>query len=118
MKGLELLFPGLLMRKATRSIFWIATLAYSSLAMASPLASANTTHDDDEYTYNYNAGMGCIQVYDPYEKTNRKTFAVNSVLDHFILRPVTVGYKRFTNDYTKARVSGFLNNVSTPLTVV
>jgi phospholipid-binding lipoprotein MlaA len=74
------------------------------------------TQDDKEFNYSYS--NGCNQVYDPYEKFNRKVFIFNSVLDYLILRPVTIGYKKITNDYTKARVSSFLDNINTPLTVV
>jgi len=74
---------------------------------------------DGEYTYHYKVEGRCgEEVYDPYEKLNRKIFAFNSVLDHIILRPVAIGYKKVTNDYTKARVDSFLSNVSEPLTSV
>ncbi|MFY9589424.1 MlaA family lipoprotein [Rickettsia endosymbiont of Halotydeus destructor] len=73
--------------------------------------------DDDKYNYN-NSTVGCSQIYDPYEKLNRKIFAFNSVLDYLFLRPLAVGYKKVTNDYTKARISSFVDNIDTPLTTV
>lgn len=75
----------------------------------------------DNDIYNYNGGRnenGCLEVYDPYEKFNRKVFAFNSTLDYIILRPLAVGYKKITNDYVKARVNSFVSNVDTPLTAV
>ncbi|MFV9929751.1 MAG: VacJ family lipoprotein, partial [Rickettsia endosymbiont of Haemaphysalis japonica] len=39
----------------------------------------------DNDIYNYNGGSsdnGCLEVYDPYEKFNRKVFVFNSVLDY------------------------------------
>ncbi|WP_341790108.1 VacJ family lipoprotein [Rickettsia endosymbiont of Polydrusus tereticollis] len=73
--------------------------------------------DDDKYNYN-TTDIGCSRVYDPYEKLNRKIFAFNSVLDYLILRPLAVGYKKATNNYTKTRVNSFINNIDTPLTAV
>ncbi|WP_024547220.1 MlaA family lipoprotein, partial [Rickettsia gravesii] len=75
----------------------------------------------DNDIYNYNGGRnenGCLEVYDPYEKFNRKVFVFNSVLDYIILRPLAIGYKNITNDYIKARVNSFVSNVDTPLTAV
>lgn len=71
--------------------------------------------------YNYNGGSnssGCQEVYDPYEKFNRKVFAFNTALDYAILRPLAVGYKNLTNDYVKARVNSFVSNIDMPLTAV
>jgi len=74
--------------------------------------------DDDIYNYNGSNINGCREVYDPYEKFNRKIFAFNSVLDYIFLRPLAVGYKNLTNDYMKARVNSFVGNIDMPLTTV
>jgi phospholipid-binding lipoprotein MlaA len=72
-----------------------------------------------QYTYRIDDnGSTCSDVYDPYEKLNRRIFAFNSVLDHFILRPIAVGYQKVTNDYVKARVGSFIDNINVPLTTV
>lgn len=73
--------------------------------------------DDEDFSYGGPNNV-CNQVYDPYEKFNRKVFAFNLVLDHIFLRPVALGYKKITNTYTRARVSSFLDNLNTPVTVV
>lgn len=91
-----------------------------SIILCSLLIRADLEYVDNEI-YNYNGGSnenGCIEVYDPYEKFNRKVFVFNSVLDYIILRPLAIGYKNITNDYVKARVNSFVNNVDTPLTAV
>lgn len=76
------------------------------------------TKKDEEYSYDYTALNNRCQVYDPYEKLNRKVFFVNGVLDTFILRPIAKGYGRFTNQYTKQRVGSFVDNISEPLSTV
>ncbi|WP_341747293.1 VacJ family lipoprotein [Candidatus Tisiphia endosymbiont of Dascillus cervinus] len=82
------------------------------------IASTQNTQDDEDFRYVYNEGKGCAQVYDPYEKLNRKFFAFNSVLDYLFLHPISIGYKRISNNYTRVRVNSFLDNISMPLTVV
>lgn len=75
-------------------------------------------HDTDE-DFSYGDSINtCQQVYDPYEKFNRKMFAFNSVVDRLLLRPITIGYKRITNTFIRTRVSSFLDNLNTPVTVV
>ena len=77
--------------------------------------SALAANKGDDYVYNYAALNNRCQVYDPYEPLNRKVFMVNSVLDAFILRPITKTYNKLTNDYTKARVGSFVSNINEPL---
>lgn len=75
---------------------------------------------DKDYTenYNYAAITNKCEVYDPYESFNRKIFIVNGVLDSFILRPITKGYDKVTNGYTKERVSSFSSNIREPLSFI
>ncbi len=91
-----------------------------SIILCSLQIRADLKYVDDDI-YNYNGGSnsnGCREIYDPYEKFNRKIFAFNSVLDCIILRPLAVGYKNLTNDYVKARVNSFVGNIDMPLTAV
>ncbi len=82
-------------------------------------AQAEQTEEDNYYKYSYQIDSEAYNsVYDPYEKINRKIFAFNSALDHFILRPIAVGYDRVTNPYIKARVGSFVENINVPLTAV
>ena len=98
---------------------FLATIIFPLVLIPAFVATGD---DDDNYNYNYSdddAATGtCTEVYDPYEKLNRKLFVFNSILDYFLLRPVAIGYRDLTNDYTKARVGSFLENISVPLTTV
>lgn len=76
------------------------------------------THAVEMKSPQYSYGNNYHAVYDPYEKFNRKIFAFNSVLDYLFLRPVAVIYQKGTNNYIKARVDTFTNNIATPLTAV
>lgn len=73
--------------------------------------------EGSEFSYSYNDD-DYREIYDPYEKVNRKIFAFNNFLDKIALRPVARGYKNITNDYTRARIGNFLENISVPLTIV
>ncbi|MCC8417883.1 MAG: MlaA family lipoprotein [Rickettsia endosymbiont of Bryobia graminum] len=100
-------------------ILFIFISIFNFSVIASPnTPPPNPKNLDEEYSYDYNNGRRCSQVYDPYEKFNRKIFAFNSVLDYFIIRPTTIGYKKITNGYMRERVSSFIDNMGTPLTMV
>ncbi len=73
---------------------------------------------EDNYSYNYVPINNKYQIYDPYESFNRKIFFVNGVLDSYILRPIAVNYACFTNDYIKARIGNFIDNISEPLSTI
>lgn len=72
----------------------------------------------DSYRYTYNLDEESSDIYDPYEKFNRKVFNFNSALDRMILRPIAVFYDKTTNNYVKARVGSFTDNINMPLTIV
>ena len=74
--------------------------------------------EDDEYQYSYGIDNRCNEVYDPYEKLNRKIFIFNLTLDRLLLKPLALGYNAVTNNYIKARVGSVFENISTPLTTV
>ncbi|MES2215203.1 MAG: MlaA family lipoprotein [Pseudomonadota bacterium] len=69
-------------------------------------------------SYSYDTAQECSDLDDPWEKLNRKIFIFNSVLDHFILKPITKGYMALFNDYTRDKIGNFVDNTSVPLTVV
>ena len=55
---------------------------------------------------------------DPWEGFNRKTHAINSVLDKYIVRPVGVAYDAVTPDPVQHSVTRFFGNLRGPSTVV
>lgn len=55
------------------------------------------------------------QVYDPFEKVNRKIFAFNDTLDQAIMKPVAKGYKAVVPTPAREGVHNFLTNLRTPL---
>ena len=55
---------------------------------------------------------------DPWEGFNRKMHGFNNAADKFVLRPLSVGYKKITPEPVQAGVSRFFANLSMPVTVV
>lgn len=53
--------------------------------------------------------------YDPIEGFNRGVFAVNQVLDRYLIRPVSWAYREVVPVFARDRVHDFLNNVRTPV---
>lgn len=90
---------------------------FITVFICSALNASATNKNKDEFS-NYSSLRNTCPPYDPYESINRKVYFFNGVLDTFILRPITKGYIRFTNDYTKDRVSSFVSNLDTPLSTV
>lgn len=83
---------------------------------------STTAIAENSYKYNYSmtdaVNDECSDIDDPFEGFNRKIFTFNAVLDHFILRPIAKGYTKALNDYTRDKISNFVDNVSVPLTTV
>ena len=98
--------------------FWkvaLVSFVLCTIFVGNIFAEDNSDTTGLKYKYRLEEGL-CDESYDPYEKLNRKFFVFNAVLDHFILRPIALGYKRCTNDYTKDRVGSFLSNLGKPIT--
>jgi phospholipid-binding lipoprotein MlaA len=55
---------------------------------------------------------------DPWEGFNRKVFAFNDSLDHYLLRPVSVAYDKVMPDPFQRGVSNFFKNLDYPVTVL
>lgn len=94
-------------------IYVLLLLTTTSFADKMEDNSSNNTEN-----YEYSPLSNKCQVYDPYEKLNRKIYFFNGVLDTFLLRPVARWYDKATNDFVKQRVRNFTSNVEEPLSSV
>jgi phospholipid-binding lipoprotein MlaA len=52
---------------------------------------------------------------DPFEPMNRDIFAVNQVLDRFLLKPVAQGYRTVVPDFGRTVIRNFLQNLGEPV---
>lgn len=89
----------------------IITIFVFSFSCTNVFASSNAG-------YNYSLEDECSDLDDPFIKLNRKIFIFNSVLDHFLLRPVARGYKSLVSDYNRDKISNMIDNFYVPLTTV
>lgn len=84
--------------------------------------SSLLAHAEDEFEYpGANSGSNnqkCMDIDDPYEKFNRGVFAFNSVLDHFLLKPVARGYRNAANEEFRGKINNAVANTAAPLTMV
>lgn len=53
---------------------------------------------------------------DPYEAVNRKIFVFNMTIDHYVLRPITVGYT-YVPEPIRYAISNFYNNLRDMVTL-
>jgi len=59
-----------------------------------------------------------MQIYDPWEHFNRGLYRFNDDLDHAVLRPAALGYKRALARPVRKGVRNVLNNIDTPNTLM
>lgn len=52
---------------------------------------------------------------DKFEKFNRFSFELNNKLDKYILKPIAIGYRNITNQYTRDRVNSVFANMREPV---
>lgn len=57
-------------------------------------------------------------VYDPFEKFNRKIFAFNETMDKYVALPVVRGYEKSVPEPIRNSVHNFITNLYSPLTVI
>ncbi len=60
----------------------------------------------------------CAEIYDPYEKFNRKIFGFNQTLDRTLLRPPILIYLKIVPKWPRQRLNSFFSNLMSPLTFV
>lgn len=60
----------------------------------------------------------CDDLYDPFERVNRKVFRFNYGLDKKILKPVAKGYDKAVPKGAKKRIRNFFSNLYSPVTFI
>jgi phospholipid-binding lipoprotein MlaA len=55
---------------------------------------------------------------DRFERFNRTVFALNTKLDHAILRPAARGYVKLTSRRVRTGINNFITNLDSPVTIV
>lgn len=55
---------------------------------------------------------------DPWEKVNRGIFAFNDTVDHFVLKPLALAYKKVTPNFVDRSVTNFFYNLDDVMVVL
>ena len=88
---------------------------FFALIFSTSTAAAAASNKEIELDFSYGE---CSDIDDPWESYNRKVFMFNSIVDHFLLRPVAKGYRRMFNESTRDKIGNALDNTKVPLTMV
>lgn len=78
-------------------------------------AEEEALFDEDEDDWETDESQEAVQVKDPIEPFNRAMFTFNIKLYDWLLRPVSLGYRKVTPPAVRVGVSNFFNNLSTPV---
>jgi phospholipid-binding lipoprotein MlaA len=106
---------GLLMRITAPPLRWLVTLlAVLTLAACStaPLPPAGGPPPLHPAEREIKPGVKYpIDIYDPFERLNRRLYNFNYYFDKYIFLPVVNGYEYLLPDYVEERISKFFTNI-------
>ena len=77
---------------------------------------AKATDEEDEEFESYVSNE--FQIYDPYEKVNRKIFVFNEAFDQYFFEHVARAYRRGVPKPARTSIGNFLNNLSLPVSAI
>ncbi len=93
-----------------RLIFTILLISFSSFAASSS--------DEDEFETFESSISPTKEIYDPFERVNRKIFAFNETADKYAIEPIARGYRKAIPRPVRDSIHNFLNNLSLPLSAI
>ena len=88
------------------------------VAMSAGSATAQTPAPEPASTTSPQASAATEAPRDPYERTNRRLFAVHQNLDRTIIGPTARGYKAVTPTPVRKGVRNMINNLGEPVTFI
>lgn len=89
-----------------------------ALFFAVPAFAAPTTTDEDAEFAAYETSESSQEIYDPYEKVNRKIYAFNDTFDRYFLERVARAYRKNLPEDARDAVHNFLNNLLLPVSAL
>lgn len=91
----------------TQRLFSMKLISFQPLYLLFPILLAACTGPDPS-----------VEIYDPYETTNRKTHDVNKAVDRALIRPAAKTYGQVVPDTPARAINNFAFNFSEPRNVV
>lgn len=99
----------------------ITLIAIFTFTAQISLAKISNNNDYDEEFAAYEAEFSKNtqkEIYDPYEKVNRKIFFVNDALDRYLFEPVARGYHDYIPKPVRKSLHNFTNNLYLPISAL
>lgn len=98
----------------------ITLFSFQTLAADNNLITAATyqnQNSDDEEFENYKTGNE-QEIYDPYEKFNRKVYIFNDAFDRYFLEHIAQTYRQGIPKRARNMIRNFLTNLSLPISAL
>lgn len=106
----------------------IASFLIFSLSTASASTSASYSqnqpylysefNDEDDEDFDFYENDTSSEIYDPFEKINRKIYVFNDILDRYFLEHVALLYRKEVPDLARKSIHNFLINISLPMSAL
>ena len=109
------------MKKLILSFIFIFIFSNQSFAKISHIkfAQLQEEYDDFEDFEDFNFDVSPKkEVYDPFEKVNRKIFIFNDYVDRYFFEHVAIFYRKSLPKGIRKSIRNFFNNLSAPFSVV
>jgi len=103
------------MNKKPLSIFFLFLITFFSNSYAND-DFVNYSEYDTKDDFVISEKYSCYEIYDPYERINRKIFMFNVILDAILLKPIAIVYDRKMPPHMKKLVVNFNKNLTMPFT--
>ncbi len=99
----------------------LITLIVFSLSLANFSYAKSSQDDFDDEFDAYEAEFSKNnqkEIYDPFEKINRKIFAFNNTLDIYLIEPLAKVYRDYTPKIIRKSLHNFTNNLTLPFSAL
>jgi len=91
---------------------------FTFIFLSFPVFAASFASDEDAEFAAFEQSESKEEIYDPYEKANRKIYNFNDVLDRYFLEHVARAYRKTMPERARDAVHNFLNNLSLPVSAL
>ncbi len=73
---------------------------------------------DQDFEFESYQSTTTVKIHDPYEKINRKIFAINDAFDRYLFEHVAKTYRKALPSITRRMIRNFLSNISLPISAL
>lgn len=101
--------------KMVKKILPIFILIFS---ISNSYANENSSNVDEFAEYEKEFSTSEEEVYDPFEKVNRKIFVFNDFIDRNVLTPVARAYGNYVPKVLRKSIHNFTNNLTLPISTL